>query len=481
MGESIPIQTGFYQSASSPLVNRRLINMFSLVPASPAYFEMSLFGTPGVVEFLDTALDSPCRGAIEAGDIAYFVISNSFIEVASNGTFINRGSISGLTSTISMAYNGKTIALVDPSGSSYFYTVETNDLSQITDPVFLEFGQVKTVEYKQDFFVFTADLEWFNSSSVATNNGQDFDALDFGTENIDPDKITKSFTSHNQLYIMGQRTTALYQNIATTGFPFARISGANFQVGCSAPASVITFVNNFAFIGAGLNERPGFWMVSDSTPVKISTPGIENVIHRYDDDTIAEAVGDVYALGGNHFARWTIGENTLIYDHTTSSALGVPTWHEGQTGVTGGLTFKRQRWQHLIKVYGKLLVGDSETGKIGELDPDHFFEFGDPIERVCQTQPFGSGNPVFSSEVELFIEAGVGNSDVPDPEWAFSYSDDGTRSFSNPIPRKMGKVGEYKRQLVWRRMGRFPNDRVLKWTTTDPVKIAILGATAEAE
>lgn len=454
--------------------------MFPQVPASPAYFEMALFGTPGVKEFLDTSLEAPCRGAIEAGDIAYFVIRNNFVEVAANGTFINRGAISGLTSNVSMAYNGQTIAIVDPTGSAFFYTVSTNDLSQITDPVFLEFGQVKTVEYKQDFFVFTADLEWFNSSSVASNNGQDFDALDFGTENIDPDKITKAFTNHNQLYIMGQKTTAIYQNIATTGFPFARISGANIQIGCTAPASVIPFVNSFAFIGAGTNERPSFWMVSDSSPTKISTPGIDNVLHTYDDATIAEAVGDVYALGGNYFAQWTIGDNTFVYDHTTSAAIGVPTWHESQTGVTGGLTFKRQRWQHLIKVYGKFLVGDSITGKIGELDPDHFFEFGDPIERVCQSQPFAAGTPTFSHEIELLIEAGVGNSDSEDPEWAFSYSDDGTRTFSNPIPRRMGKVGEYNLQLVWRRMGRFPNDRVVKWTTTDPVKIAILGATAES-
>lgn len=349
-----------------------------------------------------------------------------------------------------MAFNGKTIAIVDPTGGSYFLTVETGVVELITDPAFLSFGQVIGVTYKSGYFVFNSAIEFFNSSLVTRNNGQDFNALDFGVASVDTDDITMMHENHNQLYALGIYTSETYTLIQTTGFPFKKIAGANIQIGCAAGASVIDYVNQFAFLGRGKNEGVAIWMVSDSTPTKISTPSIEAIINKNTPEDIANCVGDVYMLDGHYFGVWTIGKNTFRYDFTTSQALGSNTWHEMQSGNKVG-PFARWRCQHVMQLDNDLLIGDTLTGKIGKLDPEHYFEFGDRIQRVVRSQPFGDGTPQRGMELQLFIESGVGNSDSPDPLWAMSYSDNGSKDFTDPITEPMGKVGEYSKYLVWRR------------------------------
>jgi hypothetical protein len=49
------------------------------------------------------------------------------------------------------------------------------------------------------------------------------------------------------------------------------------------------------------------------------------------------------------------------------------------------------------------------------------------------------------------------------------YSDDGGQSFSNEQWRSAGALGDNRRRLLWRRLGR-SRDRVFRITVTDPVK-----------
>lgn len=475
--QNLVIGLGFDQDISKPFSDRRMINLYPRAADKVAFSEVEIIGREGVKEFLDTGSIGPCRGMLQAGGLTYAVIRTTVYRINEDATSTSLGAIGGSTSNVIMAFNGKTISIVDPTGGSYFLTIETGVVSLITNPAFLSFGQVIGVVYKSGYFVFNTRIEFFNSSLVTRNNGQDFNALDFGKASIDTDDLRIMHENHNQLYALSDVTTETYSLIQTTGFPFNKIAGANIQIGCAAGSSVIDYVNQFAFLGRGKNEGAAIWMVSDTTPTKISTPSIEAIINKNTPEDIANCVGDVYMIDGHYFGVWTIGKNTFRYDFTTSQALGSNTWHEMQTGQNIG-PFQRWRCQHVTLSYGKLLIGDSLTGKIGELDPNHYFEFGDRIQRVVRSQPFGDGTPQRGMELQLFIESGVGNTDSQDPLWAMSYSDDGSKTFSYPITEPMGRVGEHSEFLVWRRMGRFIANRVLQFQTDDPVKIAITKLTA---
>lgn len=58
------------------------------------------------------------------------------------------------------------------------------------------------------------------------------------------------------------------------------------------------------------------------------------------------------------------------------------------------------------------------------------------------------------------------------------WSDDGGHTWSNEHWNKIGKIGQYGKRVIWRRLGMTEKlrDRVYEVSMTDPVKTAIMGA-----
>jgi hypothetical protein len=69
-----------------------------------------------------------------------------------------------------------------------------------------------------------------------------------------------------------------------------------------------------------------------------------------------------------------------------------------------------------------------------------------------------------------------------DPQAMLRWSDDGGHTWSNEHWASMGKIGEYGKRVIWRRLGMTTKlrDRVYEISGTDPVKIAIMGAELSA-
>jgi hypothetical protein len=254
------------------------------------------------------------------------------------------------------------------------------------------------------------------------------------------------------------------------------------QKGCDARFSVIDFDNTFLFLGADNGERPAIWRAQGSSPQKISTSSIDQLIQGNTADEIAKATAFSYSQNGHYFAVFTIGDNTLVYDAATSAFTGKPEWHERQTGITNGAGFKSWRCKNGVDAFGKILVGDDRTGKIGELTFDKFTEYGDTVERFFTTKPFiDLGDTIFSHEIELLMQTGVGDGTTSNPQIRLDYSDDMGRTWSNEIPRSMGKVGEYNTRVIWSRLGSIPRSRVLRFKMSDPVEFNVYGLFANAE
>jgi hypothetical protein len=64
------------------------------------------------------------------------------------------------------------------------------------------------------------------------------------------------------------------------------------------------------------------------------------------------------------------------------------------------------------------------------------------------------------------------------PQVMLRWSDDGGHTWSNEHWASMGKIGEYGKRVIWRRLGMTTKlrDRVYEISGSDPVKIAIMGA-----
>jgi hypothetical protein len=483
----LPIGFTFYQSESRPISSQRCVNWIPHVAESAAISTRALFQPLGLKQFANTGLGIN-RGSITADGVPYFIQGNSLASLDVSGTVTNHGTITG-SGGVSLAVNAKNadtgsqfIVIVVPGGNSYAFATVTNVLTQITDA---NFRTSDTVVFKDGFFVFSASAGdvYFNSN---LNNPLVYNALDFGTAEISPDRIIALHVNHNELFIAGGETIELAQNVGGAGFPFQRIPGANVQKGLHAKFSLVEFDNTFCFVGGGKNELSAIWKITGSSSVqKISTDAIDTAIQNFTLDEINDSFAITWAERGQFFAAFTfesdrIASRTFVYNATASQLLGERIWFEMQSGLTDN------RWnvQSIASAYGKLLVGDGTNGVIGEMDRDTLSYYGEPIYRHMATQPFDSdGLPIFGGEFEATFQAGVGLTvgQGSDPVVRMDKSDDGGHTFNSETKRKLGKIGEYGHRAIWRRQGRFPVQRTIRLTVTDPIRANLirLGATPE--
>jgi hypothetical protein len=415
--------------------------------------------------------------------VGYFINGSRLYSLTTAGVIVDIGTITG-TGRVSLANNGQFLVIVVPGGDAFAYDNVADTLAQITD---IDFITSSTVVFKDGFFVFSAadGSVFFNS---ALNDPFTYDALDFGTAEINPDRIVALHVNHNELFVTGEETVELFQNVGGSGFPFQRIPGANIQKGIYAKFSLAEFDNTFVFVGGGENEEPAIWKVTGSSSVqKISTSAIDNAIQKYNETEIEDAFSWTYSEGGNFFVGFTfessrIPSSTFVYDATTSALSGGSTWHERQTGANDN----RWRVNSIIRLGGKLLVGDQIDGRLGELDLETFDEYGDVLFWLKSTSPFSNqGKRSFFGEIEVFMEAGVGltTGQGSDPVVRMAFSDEGGApgTFSSEFSRNYGKIGKRKQRTIWRRQGDIPNQRVLQFSGSDPVKRNILKLEANAE
>ena len=479
----LSIATGFYQSASLPLASQRCINLIPVVPQDDALNEKALFGAPGIKTFTVSgdAISGVNRGSQLMKGVPYFINGSNLYSTTSAGAVIDHGTITG-TGRVSLANNGQFLVIVVPGGDAFVFDNVASTLTQITD---VDFITSSTVVFKDGFFVFSAadGSVFFNS---ALNDPFTYDPLDFGTAEINPDRIVGLHVNHNELFVLGEETIELFQNVGGSGFPFQRIAGANIQKGVFAKFSPVEYDNSFLFIGGGKNEKAAIWKVTgSSTTIKISTSAIDNAIQKFSETEISNAFSWTYSEGGNFFAGFTfesgnINSKTFVYDVTASVLSGKSVWHERQTGVTDN----RWRVNSILSVFGTLLVWDQIDGRVGELDLDIFTEYGNVMFAQKASQPFAvQGLSQFWGAIYLTMETGVGLTlgQGSDPQVRMDFSDNGGRKFSSEFSRSFGKIGEYNSLPTWRRQGRIPKHRVVRFTITDPVKRTIIKLEADIE
>ena len=470
---ALPIPLGFYQSESAPLSSQRCINWIPTAPEGEALNNRALIQPSGITQFADTELGS-CRGAWVMAEVPYFVSGNSLVSIAIDGTVTNIGTITGDV-RVSMADNGSFLVIVVPGGDAFVFNLLSSVLTQITDP---DFQTSDSVTFYRGFFVFTTtDGKQLFVSNL--NTPLVFDALDFGSAEGDPDRIITQVVDHDELSIIGAKTTEVFRNVGGADFPLQIIPGAFTQKGAHTKYGVVKFDNTYMFIGGGENELTAIWrQSSSSSATKVSTDAIDNAIQDFTSEEIADAFTMTFAKKGQFFAIFSFNSSripgkTFVYNGTASALAGFSVWFEFQSGVTDA----PWRVNAIVKAYGKLLCGDASDGRIGELVDNVYTEYGNVVLRQAALKPMSQdGMKIFAGELEADFESGVGLTigQGSNPVVRMDFSDDGGRTFSPEFKRSIGKIGEYGHETVWNRQGRFPNARTIRFTITDPVKANLI-------
>ena len=468
----LDIATGFYQSTSLPLAAQRCINWEPIIPEGGALSPNALRDVYGIDtrSLSGATISGISRGAQVVNGVPYFINETKLYSFDSAGVVTNHGSING-SGRVSLANNGRYLVIVVPGVTAYVFDNDDSSLTEIDD---VDFQIADTVSFKDGYFIFTAsDGDQFFISNL--NQPLVFSALDFGSAESRPDKIIATHVNRNELFVLGADTIELFQNVGGFDFPFQRVKGGDIQKGVHAKFSVVDFDNSFVFLGGDVNELTAVWRVAGGAS-KISTAAVDSAIQNYTKDEIANAFSFTYAYGGNYFLAITlestrIPSRTLVYDATTSALSGANVWHERQSGIDDN----RWRVSALVSAYGDIIATDAIDGRIGTLNQATATEYGNPIMRQKTSQPFQVDQMhLFVSELKLTMESGLGTIDGLDPQIGMEFSDDYARTWSTRYLRSYGKIGEYQKIPSWRRQGRVPRSRVLRFTTTEAVKSNLL-------
>lgn len=463
----LPFTNGFYVSDSLPVSAQRCVNWYPVPSQAPSLVPDVLFGTPGIRQISEAVNQKSNRGGHVMDGIPYLVQADKLYRLTSAFAMEEIGDIEG-SIRVSMADNGVQLLILVPGGKGYIYNHVTDVFGEITDVDFRANGDPQYAVFIDSFFVCTTDEKKFIKS--APNDGLDWNALDFGTAESDPDGIVAPLVFKNQLYITGEVTADAFQNIGGADFPFQR-TGLFLSKGVYAPNSLINTQDSFMFVGGGENESPAVWVCAGASVQKVSTNAIDTLLQSLTSDQVSGIYAWTYAQKGAYFVGFALPDTTIVYDVTSQK------WHERQSYVNSILS--AYRVSVILTAYGKAICADVYDGRIGILDADFYKEYISSIVRVFITQPFQNNmKSMFVPWIELTVESGVGNADSPDPVISMQRSADG-KTYTDSIARELGKVGQFNRRVRWYRNGRVPRFESFKFTLSDAVKPVAIQLTAQ--
>jgi hypothetical protein len=468
-----PILGSSYVARSINAADNRMVNLFPEVIPEGGKEAGFLSRCPGL-KYLQTVGTGPVRGlwAHQTNGSDFYVASGQeFYKLSGlTATPTLLGTISG-TGPVSIADNG-TQLFIACNPDSYIYNETLNTFAQITD---IDFPGAVTVGYLDGYFVFNEpDSQKFWVTQLF--EGTQVDPLDFASSEGSPDGLVGIIVDHREVWLFGTDSVEVWYDAGLADFPLARIQGAFNEIGCVAAFSIAKLDNGLFWLGTDARGQGIVYRANGYTGQRISTHAIEYAIAQY--GNISDAVAYTYQQEGHAFYVLTFpsGNATWVYDVATQA------WHE-RAGWDNG-EFTRHRSNCQCNFGGNIIVGDYENGNIYTFDLDVYADNSDIQKwlRSWRAIPTGQNTLKRSSQhnLQLDCEAGVGinSGQGEDPQVMLRWSDDGGHTWSNEYWQSIGKIGQYFKRCIWRRLGMTLKlrDRVYEVSGTDPVKIAILGA-----
>lgn len=463
----LPLPAGSYALPAPAASSRLLLNCYAQdqPPENPRGQPITLVRAPGIAAWVDTA-EVECRGAIIMGANLYVVAGSHVWRLTRAGalTQLTGDAISG-SGIVKLATNGTAIAICPGNGDGF--TCDGSTVTQITDDTFIEKGGADPV-FLDGYVVFRrpGTQQFFNSD---VNDLSTFNGLWIASKEGAPDNIIGMTVNHRELILAGDQTVERWYDAGNDpGSPFSRSPSGFHEQGCGAGNSLANQDNSVFMLGNDGTVR----RLGDSW-ARVSQYGVEAAIQRFAQKDDCFAIP--YRQEGHHFVAFTFrnAARTFVFDANTLQ------WHD-RASTVNGVPLGYWRPAFVVEAWGKQIVGDSQSGKIGVLDPDTHTEFGDPQTVSVTFQPvYAANNLILHRRFELVVTSGQGAPGAH-PQCTLHVSDDGGNTFATLATRDMGGEGAYNARLAWWALGS-SRQRVYRAQFADPVRAFVLDAQLMAD
>lgn len=449
-----------YRLRSKKAAQTRLLNCFAQQQPPEGRSPLLIQGISGIRSF-STIGAAPQRAGIQFRNQLYSVTGGSFVRIGNTGAVTTIGALPS-SGQIDIAKNqGQIAILVEP----YLWVFDGTSLSQVTDTDFTSRGAKRmAVMDNYGAFIEPNSGRWFISDLADFTV---YDSLDFATAEAKPDNLVSIEPNNSQFVLFGEESGEMWENIGGSGFPFQRNPNGFFECGCGAPYSTVTIDNTCYWIDPDRLAR----RLEGNIARRISHEGVEQAWQDY--STIADAKGFAYVFDGHTFVVFTFptAGATWVYDINTQE------WHERKSY---GYDHWRAQW--IVKCYDKTLVGDTETGNIGEIHSSTYAEWDQPLVREATSGAVTDGGRwIYHDRLELELD--VGNAPLMGqgsaPEVMLDVSDDGGVTFRARSNRSLGATGKYRHRVHWDRGGR-SRERVYRYRVSDPLPFVVTASRLDA-
>jgi hypothetical protein len=460
--KEIPFIGPVYQGRSDNYSSQRCVNWY--LEGGKGKSPALLVGCPGLTAPVVTLTGGGIRGMYVIDSTTSIVVCGGNVwKLTDAYASTLLGTIASDSRPVQISVNNDLLGsiLIASAGTLYGLTLTGSASTVVLD-------LATTVDYMDGHFVATkagSDELFWTDVNVAT-----FDASFHTAVNGAPDICVGLKVARRVIYIFGTKSLEQFYNNGSTDLPFSRIDGGFFEIGCVAKDAIAEMDGVF-WLSGDEKGAGSVWTVTGGAPRRISTPAIEFSIAQWPDMSDAEAF--TYNQEGHSFyvLSSVSGNETWCYDITTNE------WHQRAYLHASGALYRIRPRCHMY-FNGANLVGDWETGDIYGYDLDTYSDNGNPLPaiRACSTLQSGlEMQPHTSFQLDMDTGVGLTSGQGSDPQAMLRWSKDGGKTWSNALWRSFGKIGEYARRCIWRRIGG-GRRMVLEVTITDAVKRNVTGA-----
>lgn len=294
------------------------------------------------------------------------------------------------------------------------------------------------------------------------------DPLDVPAVNIisaegDPDNLVSAFGSGSDAFMFGGNSLEIFRTTSDPNAPYQPV--AQTAQSCGSGSSVARVGQEILWL-----DNEGVILRAEGYSGRaVSTPAIETEIAKAADKSLIR--GDAMTWQGALFYVLTI-PNVGTYAYNLDTGL----WTERAS-------FERStfRGRLIERSFGKMLVGDDETGQIWELSDDPASDADTYFERVFTLPEIHKGAEYFSLN-ELMIEGRMGESPA-EGELSRLYcavSKNGGVTYGQPKLADLGRRGEYDSRARFLTFGQ-ARSFLPKFRLTDPVNFTVTAAYADVD
>jgi hypothetical protein len=435
--------------------------------------------------------DSPLRG-LSTDDVSgidvgrtFAVAGSSLFEISSAGVGTRLATVNNDGSQVTWAANATATQVALCSGGQiYVITLATSGVTAIPTSTFSQ-GLVAQISWVDDFFVASIqNTNIFYNSAV--DNALSWPGANVNQVSVFPGNIRGIISDQRQLFVMGASYGAIYYNSGASTTPIIPIPGGNIAGGICAPAALMRQDNTVFCLDGDLEKGNGiFRRYASGGLQRVSNHAIEYAWQQY--PKISDCIGFPYQNNGHAFC--------VLYFPSANSGRGA-TW---VYDVATGQWAERDYWANGVSSaylarchtfnFGKHLVGDWNSGNIYRLDSTVQTDLGGAMRRVRRAPHISIEQQwIYHHQMQVDLEVGLGPSppltdgagNARDPQAMLRWSDDGGKTYGNDHWADCGQIGQYKKRVIWRRLGR-SRDRVYELTATDPVPFRVIDAYLKAD